>query len=183
MSIFGGPKLSDMKRILFLLLLLFSIAWMHAQNTYWSELSDSGKRAILSHPRISEAIKEFYFGHRSAGNFISEDALMGTLSKADSIQLPFYFEVFRSRIPAYRDSIDKASFTVHVMNMLYYHPAYVAGYLRKYEDPALRQLFRESMEYAFGKMSFLYPDKSEFRRQLLQKAGPRNKKVIEELLE
>ncbi len=172
-----------MKKTVLLLFLLMSPGWMHAQNSYWCELSDSGKKAVLSNPRISEAVKEFYFGHRSAGDFISEDALMGTLSKADSSQLPFYFEVFRSRMPAYRDSIDRASFTVHVLNMLYYHPAYVAEYLRKHEDPALHRLFREALEYAFEKMSFLYPDKAEFRRQLMKRAGPRNKKIIEELTE
>ena len=172
-----------MKRIFLLLLLLCSVEWMHAQNIFWCELSDSGKKLVLSRPRISEAVKEFYFGHRSAGDFISEDALMGTLSKADSNQLPFYFEVFRSRMPAYRDSIDRASFTVHVLNMLYYHPAYVAEYLRKHDDPATRQLFRDAIQYAFEKLPFLYPDKAEFRRQLLKRAGPRNETEIEDLLE
>jgi hypothetical protein len=183
LSIFEESKKADMKRTLLLLLLLCSVEWVRAQNIFWCELSDSEKAVVLSQPRISETIKAFYFGHRSAGDFISEDALMGTLSKADSNQLPFYFEVFRSRMPAYRDSIDRASFTVHVLNMLYYHPAYVAEYLRKHDDTATRQLFRDAVQYAFEELPFLYPDKAEFHRQLLKRAGPPNKTLIEELLE
>jgi hypothetical protein len=136
----------------------------------------------LAKSTTSENIVAFYFGGRPAGDSISIDALMAKLSKADSSQRLFYFEVFRTHMTKYTDSLSMNNVAVHTMNMLTYHTAYVLEFLTTYPDPACQQLFERASNHAFENMSWFFPSRAQFKRDLFNDLNASHRQQLDKLL-
>lgn len=155
----------------------------HAQEfTYWNELTDAEKRQELAKPTTSKSIAAFYFGEQPAGDSISLDALLTELSKADSGQRLFYFEVFRTKMPSYRDSLAINNYTIHVMNLLTYHAPYVLHYLATHHDPACHKMLERAADHAFENMSWFFPPRARFRSELARDLNARQQQQLDKIL-